>query len=75
MIDEIPLTKSVMFVGDYFTLVSTVVLAEELREQEEDDKEFAIRLASVWIKEHYGWDLPAVSNEIGIVAEGWDEEE
>jgi hypothetical protein len=73
--DEIPLTKSVMFVGDYFTLVSTVVLAEELREQEEDDKEFAIRLASVWIKEHYGWDLPAVSNEIGIVAEGWDEEE
>jgi hypothetical protein len=75
MIDEIPLTKSVMFVGDYFTLVSTVVLAEELREQDEDDKEFAIRLASVWIQEHYGWDLPAVSNEIGIVAEGWDEEE
>jgi hypothetical protein len=75
MIDQIPLTKSVMFVGDYFTLVSTVVLAEELREQDEDDEEFAIRLASVWIKEHYGWDLPAVSNEIGIVAEGWDEED
>jgi hypothetical protein len=73
--DEIPLTKSVMFVGDYFTLVSTVVLEEKLREQKEDDEEFAIRLASVWIKEHYGWDLPAVSNEIGIVAEGWDEEE
>jgi hypothetical protein len=73
--DEIPLTKSVMFVGDYFTLVSTVVLEEKLREQKEDDEEFAIRLASVWIKEHYGWDLPAVSNEIGIVAEGWDEED
>jgi hypothetical protein len=74
MIDEIQLTKTVVFVGDYFTLMTTVVLDEKLRNEDEDDHDFATRLASVWLQEHYGWDVAAVSNEIGVEFED-DEEE
>ena len=66
-VDLIPLTKSVMFVGDYFSMITTVVLNEEMREAGEDDEDFAIRLAGVLIQEFYGWDVVAVSNEIGLV--------
>ena len=72
-IDHIALTKNVVFVGDYFTLMTTVVLDEQFRAEGEDDHDFATRLASVWLKEHYGWDVAAVSNEIGVDFE--DEEE
>jgi hypothetical protein len=58
-----------MFVGDYFSLITTVVLKEELRNRFESDWDFAVRLASVWLQEHYGWDVAAVSNEIGVVEE------
>jgi hypothetical protein len=69
-VDEIQLTKTVLFVGDYFSLMSTVVLSEELREEGEDDDDFAIRLASVLLKEHYGWDVEdAATVSIGIVEE------
>ena len=69
-VDEIQLTKTVVFVGDYFSLMSTVVLSEELREEGEDDDDFAIRLASVLLKEHYGWDVEdAATVSIGIVEE------
>lgn len=71
-IDDISLSKTVLFVGDYFSTMTTVVLNEELRNPEEDDDDFAIRLASVLFKEHYGWDIAAVSNEIGIVDEDAD---
>jgi hypothetical protein len=67
MMDEISLNRSVMFVGDYFTLVTTVQLAEVLRVENEDDDTFAIRLAAVWMGEHYGWDVLAAANEVGIV--------
>jgi hypothetical protein len=75
MIDEIQLTKTVVFVGDYFTLMTTVVLDENLRERFEDDHTFARRLASVWLQEHYGWDVAAVSNEIGVEFEDEEEDE
>jgi len=68
-VDLIPLTKSVMFVGDYFSMITTVVLNEEMRQEGEDDEDFAIRLAGVLIQEFYGWDVVAVSNEIGLVEE------
>jgi hypothetical protein len=69
-VDEIQLTKTVLFVGDYFSLMSTVVLSEELREEGEDDDDFAIRLASVLLKEHYGWGVEdAATVSIGIVEE------
>jgi hypothetical protein len=58
-----------MFVGDYFSLITTVVLKEELRNRFESDWDFAVRLASLWLQEHYGWDVAAVSNEIGVVEE------
>lgn len=74
-IDDIKLVKNVMFVGDYFSLITTVVLEEELRNEGEDDADFAIRLASVWLQEHYGWDVGAVSNEIGIIENDAEEDE
>ena len=67
--DTIPQTRTVMFVGDYFTLMTTVVLDENLRETNEDDRDFALRLASTFIKGHYGFDVEAVSNDIGVVDE------
>lgn len=69
-IDEIEMTKTVMFVGDYFALTTTVVLDEGLRYEEETDEDFAIRLAATFLSEHYGFDdLDGKSNEIGIVDE------
>lgn len=68
-IDEIDLARTVMFVGDYFALTTTIVLEEKFRAEGEDDDEFAMRLAGEFLKEHYGWDIAAVSNEIGIVEE------
>lgn len=67
--DEINLSRTVMFVGDYFTLMTTVVLDDTLRETNEDDRDFALRLASTFIKGHYGFDVEAVSNDIGVVDE------
>lgn len=70
IIDMIEMTKTVMFVGDYFALTTTVVLDEGLRYEEETDEDFAIRLAATFLSEHYGFDdLDGKSNEIGIVDE------
>jgi hypothetical protein len=66
--DSIKETRTVMFVGDYFTLLTTVALEEALRLPEEtDEDEFAIRLAATWMGEHYGWDVLKASNEVGVV--------
>ena len=66
--DEINLSKTVLFVGDYFSLMTTVVLTESLRNEDEDDDEFAIRLASVLMEEYYGWDVAEKATiSIGIV--------
>lgn len=69
MIDIVPLAKTVLFVGEYFSMMTTVVLEEGARNEGEDDDNFAIRLAGVLLQEYYGWDVKAVSNEIGIVDE------
>jgi hypothetical protein len=65
--DEINLSRTVMFVGDYFTLMTTIVLDEKLRLDDESDEDFAVRTASVFINEYYGFDVASVSNHIGIV--------
>lgn len=65
--DEILLTRTVMFVGDYFTLMTTVVLDEKLRNDGEEDNDFAVRVASVFMNEYYGFDVEAVANSIGVV--------
>jgi len=67
--DEIEKTRTIMFVGDYFTLMTTIVLDETLREPNEGDNDFATRIGSTFIKGHYGFDVEAVSNEIGVVDE------
>lgn len=65
--DEVLLTRSVMFVGDYFSLIHTVVLHDEERLPDEGDEDFAVRKASAFMISYYGWDVAAVSNEIGVV--------
>ena len=73
--DEILLSRTVMFVGDYFTLMTTVVLDEKLRNENESDNDFAVRVASIFMNEYYGFDVKAVSNDIGVVDENGDEVE
>lgn len=70
-IDEVPLTRTVMFVGDYFTMMTTVSLDETLRYDDESDEDFAVRLATVFLSEYYGFDeLESKANVgIGIVEE------
>ena len=68
--DEIPTNKTVMFVGEYFTLLTTVQINdmnEKLRQEDESDDDMAMRMASVLLAEYYGWDVLEVSNEVGIV--------
>ena len=67
--DEIEKTRTIMFVGDYFTLMTTIVLHNELRNEGESDHDFAIRCASVFINEYYGFDVAKASNDIGVVDE------
>lgn len=55
-IDDIEMTKTVMFVGDYFALTTTVYLDEALRRDGEDDDDFAIRLAATFLSGYYGFD-------------------
>lgn len=70
MMDAIEKTRTVMFVGDYFALTTTVVLDEHLRHDGEDDDAFAIRIAEVFLSEQYGFDdLVDKSNDVGIVDE------
>lgn len=69
-VDIIETTRTVMFVGDYFALTTTVVLDEDLRYEDESEEDFAIRLAVTFLSEQYGFDdLDEKSNEIGIVDE------
>ena len=59
--------RTVAFVGDYFTLLTTVKLEESLRTpDDQDDEEFAVRLAALWMGEHYGWDVLKASNEVEV---------
>jgi len=74
-VDKIELTRTVMFVGDYFSLMTTVVLSENLRYEEESDEDFAVRLATVLMEEYYGWDVAAKANEIGVMDDSYDEED
>lgn len=71
--DEINLSRTVMFVADYFTLMTTVVLDEELRLEGEGDQDFALRVASAFIKDYYGFDVQAVAKQIGVIDEDGEE--
>jgi len=71
--DNINLSRTIMFVGDYFTLMTTIVLDNNLRNEDESEHDFAIRCASVFMKDYYGFDVASVSNSIGIVDEYGEE--
>lgn len=73
--DAIPNTKDVVFIGEYFTLVTSVQLEDKLRQDGETDDDFAIRLASVWLGEYYGWDVLEASKEVGVMDQGYPEDE
>jgi hypothetical protein len=70
-VDSIDKVRTVMFVGEYFALTTTVVLDEQLRRDGEfDDDAFAARLAATFMSEHYGFDdLEEKSHRVGIVDE------
>jgi len=68
-VDDVTLNRTVVFVGEYFTLMTTVQLDEALRQQDEADDDFAIRIAAVWMGEYYGWDVLEAANDVGIVDE------
>ena len=74
-VDEIELTRTVIFVGDYFSLMTTVVLTESLRNDDESDEDFAVRLATVLMEEYYGWDVADKANEIGVMDDSYEEDE
>ena len=73
--DNILPSRTVMFVGDYFTLMTTIVLDETIRNEGEADNDFAVRLASVLMTEIYGFDVASVANSIGVVDEDGTEVE
>jgi hypothetical protein len=70
--DLIPLTRSVLFIGDYFSLITTVTLLDEHRRPDEGDEDYAVRLASDLMLLHYGWDVAAQSANIGVMDEDTD---
>lgn len=74
-VDNVELTRTVMFVGDYFTLITTVAMPENLRHDDESDEDFAVRLATVLMEEYYGWDVADKANEIGVMDDSYDEDE
>jgi hypothetical protein len=66
-IDEVPDVRDVLFVGEFFTLLTSVVLIEEFRVPGESDDDLAVRLAGEFLRQTYGWDVAAVAHEVGIV--------
>lgn len=68
-IDSIPLIREVLFVGEHFTLMTSISLDESLRKDGESEDEFAIRLASESFHSLYGWDVRKHSIDVGVLVE------
>lgn len=73
--DLIHNARTVVFVGDYFTLMTTVVLDPDLQFADESEEDFALRLASDFMKEYYGWDVADASIEIGVMDDSYEDDE
>lgn len=67
MVDRIPLIREVLFVGEHFTLMTSVTVEESLRREGESDDEFVIRLASEGLQAVYGWDVREKSIDVAVV--------
>lgn len=68
-LDIVPMIREVMFVGEHFTLMTSIALDETLRGDGEADDDFAIRLASEGFKGFYGWDVKSHSIDVGVLVE------
>lgn len=73
--DAVPLSVNVLFVGEYFTMITTVILDDKFRKPGEGDEDLAVRLASEFLLAMYGWDVAAVSTQIGVMDDAYDEDE
>jgi hypothetical protein len=71
-VDKIPIIKNVVYIGEYFSLITTVSIdeSEDLRKEGEDDSDLAIRMASDWLKQFYGWDVEEAALTIGVADDG-----
>ena len=69
MTDEISLSRGVLFVGDYFSLICTIVIDPANRRVGESEDEQAVREASAFMLSYYDFDVVAVSNEVGVIDE------
>jgi hypothetical protein len=68
--DEIQDIKNVIFIGDYFSMIVSVAVPSEAVKEGEVYEDACLRLAGELLKGHYGWDVTAVSNHIGVLDEG-----
>jgi hypothetical protein len=68
--DQIMDTRNVMFIGDYFSMIVTVGVPKEGIQDGETYEDACLRAAGILMKEHYGWDVVAVCNHIGVMDEG-----
>lgn len=55
--DAVPLVKSVLFVGDYFSLITTVEVDDA------EDTDAAIKRAGEFLLAQYGWDVAAAATQ------------
>ena len=67
MIDRVAMIKDILFVGEHFTLMTSVEVDDSLRKEGEDYDAFVIRLASEGLKEVYGWDVRSRSIDVAVV--------
>jgi hypothetical protein len=58
-----------MFVGEHFTLMTSIALDDSLRAEGEGDDDLAIRLASEGFKGFYGWDVRRHSIDVGVLVD------
>jgi len=68
--DNLMPTKNVMFIGDHFSMIVTVGVPDDEVGENEVYEDACLRVAGTLMKEHYGWDVVAVCNHIGVMDEG-----
>jgi ribosomal protein L14 len=68
--DNLITPKNVIFIGDYFSMIVSVAVPYEDVEDGEVYEDACLRAAKSVMKHHYGWDVEAVCNHIGVLDEG-----
>ena len=68
--DNLVTPKNVIFIGDYFSMIVSVAVPYEDVKEGEVYEDACLRAAKSVMKHHYGWDVEAVCNHIGVLDEG-----